>query len=240
MWDSVDSLSNQGIDLMRETNVSIEVGSFGTVSGVISMPDQFTPGTGTGVVLAHGAGNDMHNSLLVAVASGLANAGFPALRFNFLFKEQGRKAPDGREVLDAAWKSAFAFMKSHSDIRPERMVAAGKSMGGRLAAELASAGELPADLLVFLGYPLHALGKKDQLRDAHLYDISIPMLFFAGSRDALCDLELLREVLSKLKAPWDLEVIDGGDHSFDLPKAAGISETEVFARILSRMVDWLS
>jgi len=225
---------------MQEINVSIEVGSLSTVSGVVSMPDEFRPGTGTGVVLAHGAGNDMHNPLLEAVASGLADAGYPALRFNFPYKEQGRKAPDRREVLESAWQSAFEFMKEHDEIRPERMVAAGKSMGGRIAAEMVSAGALPADRLVFLGYPLHAPGKKDRPRDAHLYDISVPMLFFAGSRDTLCDLELLRNVLSKLRAPWDLEVIDGGDHSFKVSRASGISETDVFARIVGKMLDWLT
>jgi hypothetical protein len=36
-----------------------------------------------------------------------------------------------------------------------------------------------------------SLRLKEQLRDAHLYGIKIPMLFFAGTRDALCDLKLL-------------------------------------------------
>ncbi|MBI4772602.1 MAG: dienelactone hydrolase family protein [Deltaproteobacteria bacterium] len=225
---------------MHESHVSIEVAGAGGVSGIVSMPGDFRPGTGTAVVLAHGAGNDMHNPLLEAVASGLADAGYPALRFNFPYKEQGRKAPDRREILESAWQSAFEFMEEHDEIRPERVVAAGKSMGGRIAAEMVSAGALPADRLVFLGYPLHAPGEKDRLRDARLYDISVPMLFFAGSRDSLCDLKLLRSVLSKLRAPWDLEVIDGGDHSFKLPRASGISETDVFARIVSKMLDWLT
>ena len=225
---------------MEEKDVSIEVGNLGAVSGIVSIPDEFRHGTGTGVILAHGAGNDMHNPLLEVVASDLADAGFPALRFNFPYKEQGRKAPDRQEILEAAWQSAFEFMKANAEIGPERVVAAGKSMGGRIAAQMVSAGVLPVDRLIFLGYPLHAPGKKDRPRDAHLYDISIPMLFFAGSRDTLCDLELLRNVLSKLRAPSDLEVIDGGDHSFKLSRAAGISQDGVFARIAGRILEWLA
>ncbi|MFW9996590.1 MAG: alpha/beta family hydrolase [Candidatus Odinarchaeota archaeon] len=225
---------------MQEKHVSIEVASSGAVSGVLSIPEGFRPGTGTGVILAHGAGNDMHHPLLEAVASRLGDAGFPALRFNFPYKEKGRKAPDRPEVLESAWRAAFEFLKANTETRPERVVAAGKSMGGRIAAQMASAGVLPADGLIFLGYPLHASGKKDRPRDAHLYDISVPMLFFAGSRDPLCDLGLLRNVLSKLSAPWDLEVIDGGDHSFKLPKAAGVSQSDVFARIVGRVLDWLT
>jgi predicted alpha/beta-hydrolase family hydrolase len=94
--------------------------------------------------------------------------------------------------------------------------------------------------LVFLGYPLHPPGRKEQLRDAHLYRITIPMLFFAGTRDALCDLELLKPVVSRLKAPANLEVIEGGDHSFVLPKSFKISEEEVYDGILKRATAWLN
>ena len=45
---------------------------------------------------------------------------------------------------------------------------------------MAAAGELPVEKLIFLGYPLHPPGKKEKLRDSHLYSIRAPMLFFAG------------------------------------------------------------
>jgi predicted alpha/beta-hydrolase family hydrolase len=44
-------------------------------------------------------------------------------------------------------------------------------MGGRVASQMVAEGLLPVSKLVFLGYPLHAPGKTDQLRDAHLYSI---------------------------------------------------------------------
>ncbi len=70
-------------------------------------------------------------------------------------------------------------------------------------------------------------------------EIPIPMLFFAGTRDQLCDLQLLRQVLSKLIAPWELEVIEGGDHSFHVPKSYPIDPSEIYELIVCRAVEWL-
>jgi len=91
----------------------------------------------------------------------------------------------------------------------------------------------------FLGYPLHPPGKKEKLRDSHLYSIRAPMLFFTGTRDSLCDLDLLRGVLGRLEGPWALEVIDKGDHSFNVLKSTGKSRDEVYADIIHRAVEWL-
>jgi predicted alpha/beta-hydrolase family hydrolase len=113
-------------------------------------------------------------------------------------------------------------------------------MGGRVASQMVAEGQLAVSSLIFLGYPLHAPGKKDQLRDAHLYQIQIPMLFFAGTRDALCDLDRLHTVLHRLPAPWHLEVIEGGDHSFRVPKSLPISQKDIYAQILQAASSWLS
>ena len=59
-----------------------------------SLPSRRENEKRTGVIVAHGAGNDMETPLLAAFSEGLAAAGYPTLRFNFLYKERGRKAPD--------------------------------------------------------------------------------------------------------------------------------------------------
>ena len=112
-------------------------------------------------------------------------------------------------------------------------------MGGRVASQMVADGLLAANGLALFGYPLHAPGRKERLRDAHLYQIAVPMLFFAGTRDSLCDLDLLKGVFRKLHEPRDLEVIDGGDHSFNLPKAMERPPEEVYAQILNRMTVWM-
>lgn len=221
---------------MENQKVSIEVGEAGKVSAVISIPDGYSGGTG--IIFAHGAGNDMNHPLIVFLAESLAEEGYLTLRFNFPYREQGRKSPDSQEVLSSTWLHAVDFLKQHR-YRTKHIIAAGKSLGGRIASQLAAEGRLPVERLILLGYPLHAPGRKDKLRDRHLYDIGIPMLFFAGTRDSLCDLELLKPVLSQLKTPWDLEIVEGGDHSFNLPKSLGTSQQAVRAQILAGTLEWL-
>jgi predicted alpha/beta-hydrolase family hydrolase len=178
----------------------------------------------------------MTSPLVVAVAEGLSARGHTTLRFNFPYKELGRKAPDPRPKLEQCYRAAVAAFAARA--RPKRLVIGGKSLGGRVASLLAGDG-LACDGLVFLGYPLHPAGRKDELRDGHLAAIPAPMLFVEGTRDPLCDLELLRPVLAKLGGRATLHVVEGGDHSFDLLKSAGRSREDVYAEIVAAVDGWL-
>ncbi len=222
---------------MRNEMVTIPITETEKVSGIVSIPDS---GTDTGIILAHGAGNDMNHPMLSFWADGLTKAGYLTLRFNFLYREKGRGGPDRPDVLYRAWQGAYRFLVEHPEYRSKHITAAGKSLGGRIASQMVAERKLPVERLIFLGYPLHAPGKKDRVRDGHLYEIPIPMLFFAGTRDPLCDLQLLRQVLSKLLAPWELEVIEGGDHSFHVPKSYATDPTEIYEKIVRKTVEWLS
>jgi predicted alpha/beta-hydrolase family hydrolase len=224
---------------METRNVSIPIETGEHVSGVLGIPGAYRTDEGTGIILAHGAGNDMNNPVIVFLAGGLAEAGYLTLRFNFLYKEKGRKAPDPQSILIRTWESVHAFLRGHPEYGPRRILAAGKSMGGRVASQMVAEGLLPAAGLIFLGYPLHPPGQKDKLRTAHLFQLSVPLLFFAGTRDTLCDLSLLRETLAQLSIPWDLEVIRDGDHSFKVPKSSGLTQGEIYRRILQKTVEWL-
>jgi len=221
---------------MKTKNVSIPLETGECVSGVMSVPDEFRAGQGTGIIVAHGAGNDMNNPLIVFLSEGLGEAGYPTLRFNFLYKERGRKAPDPEGVLIRTWQGAHEFF---SEWGPGRVVAAGKSMGGRIALQMVAEELLHAEGLIFLGYPLHPPGDKERLRVAHLLRVTVPLLFFAGTRDSLCDLLLLKGVLKELSVPWDLEIIEDGDHSFHVPKSSGLTQEEIYGRILRKTVQWL-
>lgn len=224
---------------MKTIKVMITVAEDDEVSGILAVPQNFQIGKTTAVIFAHGAGNDMNNPLIVYLANGLSDRGYLTLRFNFPYKEKGKKAPDSQKKLVQTWRSVYDFLESHPKFGPRSIVAAGKSMGGRVASQMIAENLLPVKQIVFLGYPLHAPGKKDKLRDAHLYHISIPMLFFAGTRDSLCDLSMLQNVLNKLKVSWDLDVIEGGDHSFNLPKSAKISQEDIYSQILDKTIAWL-
>ena len=218
--------------------VTIPVEGHGETSGVLTRPDgSFRK---TAVIVAHGAGNDMDTPLLVAFSEGLAHAGFPVMRFNFLYAEQGRKAPDRQEALMKTWSAAHAFFNQALGSRALPIVAAGKSMGGRIASMMAAEGLLSLKGLIFLGYPLHPMDNKEKVRDEHLYKITIPMLFFAGTKDPLCDFRKLDAVLKRLKAAWTLSKLEGGDHSLHVPKSTGLMEEDIYERIIEESTDWLS
>ena len=224
---------------MNQQKITIPVEDKGTVSGVLSIPEGYPPNGGIGAIFAHGAANDMDNPLIVKIANGLCQAGFITLRFNFLYREKGKDSIDSQTTLEKTWSSALTYFKENSGCDIERTIGVGKSLGGRIASQMIAEDQLAADRLVFLGYPLHPPGKKDKIRDEHLYRIPIPMLFFAGTRDPFADLSLLKGVVDKIPGDPTLEIIEDGDHSFDLPKSSDIPQGMVYDRILRKTLQWL-
>lgn len=176
----------------------------GEVSGVWTGGDPV-------VVVAHGAGNDMTSDLLVGFCEGLADERVGSLRFNFAYKEAGRRAPDPLGSLRDVFTAAFEEAVRRSDGGP--VLAGGKSLGGRIASLLVADG-LPAAALVFLGYPLHPPGKPERLRDEHLDRIEVPMLFLEGTRDPFARWDLLERVCTRLGPVATLHAFEGADHSF--------------------------
>jgi predicted alpha/beta-hydrolase family hydrolase len=217
----------------------VQVGASGAVSAVAARPDGFESPAPCAVVLAHGAGADMTNPLLSAVHEGLAAAGYLAVKFNFPYTERRARAPDRRPVLESCYRDVLAWLGGASPYRPRTMVIGGKSLGGRIASYLAATGTEVAGVL-FLGYPLHPAGQPTKLRADHLATIAAPMLFFAGTRDALCHLDRLRPVLRRIGPRASLHLIEGGDHSFHTPRRLGRSDAEVWAEVVRASVDWLS
>lgn len=209
------------------------------ISTLVSFPQNYNASEKVTVIIAHGAGNDMFNPLITHMAHGLDRAGHLSIRFNFPYKDKGRRNPDSDDVLMATWMSVFQFFKNHPGYQPRKVVVAGKSLGGRVATQAVATGLLDAQGIILLGYPLHPPGKKDILRDAHLHRIAVPMLFFEGSRDPFCDIAILRDLLGRIKAPSTLDVIEGADHSFKMPANSNIPEDQVYARILGKTLSWL-
>ena len=63
------------------------------------------------VVLGHGAGNDMTSPFLTFIAHGLRDRGCAAVRFNFPYREAGRRAPDRQPVLEATYRAVLAAVR---------------------------------------------------------------------------------------------------------------------------------
>lgn len=208
-----------------------------TVSSEWAIPHKYD--RGVGIVIAHGAGNDMRNPLLSYVHRRMADAGVLAVKFNFPYMQRGRRLPDPPARLIRTWRAVVERIASDRDLSPLRLVLSGKSLGGRMAS-MAVAQGLPAHGLVFFGYPLHPPKRFDKLRTGHLEAVHIPMLFIQGTRDALCDLERLRrEVIDKHPDLASLHVVDGADHSFKVPKKLRRSEQSVYQEVADASMRWI-
>jgi predicted alpha/beta-hydrolase family hydrolase len=172
------------------------------------------------IVFAHGAGAPSSSPWMRRWAQRLGALG-TVVAFDYPYMRQKRRAPDKLPVLVAAHREALAQARAQAGAGAP-VVLAGKSMGSRvgchLAVELAEtvqqAGTPPAALICF-GYPLRAVGS-GTLRDEVLRQLSTPILFLQGSRDALCPLADLETVRGVMRAPNELFVVEGGDHSLTL------------------------
>jgi uncharacterized protein len=166
------------------------------------------------IVVAHGAGVGMDHPFMAGFARAIADEGVAALRVNFPYMEAGRRSPDRPAVAVAALVAAFDVARSRAKPR-EPVWIGGKSFGGRMGSVAVAEG-LPAAGLVFLGYPLHPPGKPERVRDEHLYEIAVPMLFIQGSGDPFATPDVLKPVLKRLGKNATLHTIEGGGHSLEV------------------------
>lgn len=209
------------------------------VAAILDTPDEDLGGPV--VLLAHGAGVGMTSPFLETIGRGLADAGLPTLRFQYAYAErmargESRRPPDRRPVLEAVHEAArLTWMERFPERTP---VLAGKSMGGRMSSYLAAEG-VDCAALVFYGYPLHPAGKPEKQRTEHFPALAQPALFLTGTRDALCDLELLRPALATYGGTPTLEIVEEADHDFAVPRRTGRSREEVLQELVDRTVAWI-
>jgi predicted alpha/beta-hydrolase family hydrolase len=188
-------------------------------------------------VLAHGAGAGMRHPFLESVSERLASRRIATFRFQFPYMEKGRRSPDGRAVLLATVRTAVAAAAAQAGDLP--LVAGGKSMGGRMTSLAASEQPLGAVRgLVFLGFPLHAAGRPGAERAEHLARVRVPMLFLQGTRDRLAEPELLAPVCDALGRRATLHVVEGGDHSFHVPRRSGRDDAAVLDELAETIAAW--
>ncbi len=220
---------------MHTENYQIKVNEKSSISASAIIPDNHQ----AILIIAHGAGHDMHSTFISYLHEEIARAGIMTVKFNFPYKELGRKAPDRPPVLEATWHAVIDAVLNNSGYRPEQIFLSGKSMGGRYASMIAAQRPGLGGLIVY-GYPLHAPGKLDKLRSEHLSLITCPMLFFQGTRDSLCKINIFKPIVAKLTAPTELHIIEGGDHSFKVLKKLERTESEVWQEITEKSSEWIN
>lgn len=212
--------------------ITLVVNDATRVSGLFDHPR----GSKVCVVLAHGAGAGMEHPFLATVAQGLALRGVSTLRYQFPYMERGDKRPDLPPLCHATVRAAVTAARQL--VPGSRLIAGGKSFGGRMTSQAQAAAPLAeVSGLVFWGFPLHPSGKPSIDRGAHLAKVRIPMLFLQGTRDSLADLSLLRPLVAALPHTT-LEELEGADHSFHVPKRSGRTDAEVRAEMIEDLLAW--
>src|SRR5438876_2074871 len=222
---------------MEAETLTVEVNESERVTALLYSADRKNR-AGFTVVLGHGAGANQLSGFMRMFASGLAGRGIDAVTFNFLYTERGRRFPDPKARLESCYRAVIHAALNHRKLKKNRLVIGGKSMGGRIASQVAAAEGNRISGLVFLGYPLHPPGRPDKLRDEHLKEIRAPMLFAQGARDAFGTADEIRAVIKKHRLSATLYIIEGGDHSFKVPKSAGVPQATVYEMIMDKVTDW--
>jgi predicted alpha/beta-hydrolase family hydrolase len=189
-------------------------------------------------VLAHGAGAGMDHAFLAELAQRLCGQGIAVLRFQFPFMQQGSRRPDPPAVAQSAVRAAVEEARRRFPALP--LFAGGKSFGARMSSQAQAAGSLPGVRgLVFVGFPLHPAGKPGTARAGHLAQVDVPMLFLQGTRDALADLALVRDVVQPLAARATLHVVEGADHAFHVLVRSGRTDAQVLDELAATAAHWM-
>jgi predicted alpha/beta-hydrolase family hydrolase len=166
----------------------------------------------------------------------MAERDITAATFDFPYITAHRKIPDPAPVLEAHWLKAIDATRARCGDLP--VFIGGKSMGGRIASQVAAGTHPTIAGLVFLGYPLHPPGRPDRLRDAHLRHVLEPMLFVQGTRDPFGTAAEIRDLLPRLRQA-ELHEVAGGDHSFKVTGRRGVKPGEVMTDIMDVVARWI-
>lgn len=190
------------------------------------------------ILLAHGAGAPMDSTSMNAIVDALAQESFRVARFEFSYmaarREGGGKPPPKAEKLIDEYRNAVAGIAAATPL-----IIGGKSMGGRVASMLADQMHAEGAIagLLCLGYPFHPPAKPDQLRTAHLENLSVPTLVIQGTRDPFgTNEEVDQYQLSEaIKIFW----LEDGDHDLKpRKKFSGFSVADHLKTMAMTTRDW--
>jgi predicted alpha/beta-hydrolase family hydrolase len=208
------------------------------VSGVLGIPRWWPTGERVSVVIAHGAGRDMNDPIIEHLHRELTECRYLTLRFNHPFAEAKKRRPDSLRILRRTLQSAVAVLTGDSTAAPAHLFLGGKGLGALVTADLASS-RVRVDGLFFLGYPLHTSGKPETTQAEQLYRLISPMLFVQGTRDRACDLDVLRQTLTRVGAPTTLQICREADQHFTVLKKSDRTEEEVRSEVVNGLDGWI-
>ena len=221
------------------SELSVEVGGGGAATTALVYAASAHP-VGAALVLGHGAGAGQGSPFMTGFAAALAALGVDTVTFNFLYTEQRRRIPDRAPALESCYRAAIDAVRARVPSARDALFIGGKSMGGRIATQVAAAdAALPVRGLVLLGYPLHPPGRPAERRDSHLPAVRRPMLFVQGSRDAFGTPAQLSPIFEAMTPAASLHEVADGDHSFKVPRVDAAGQAAVYANIQQAVVAWV-
>lgn len=179
--------------------------------------------SGVVLVLAPGSGASHTHPSTVALAEGLVSAGVHVRTFDFVYRALGKYAPDRMPKLVSAF---LAVLEDTEERVGDVAFLGGKSMGGRVALEVAKSRASLRGIVLF-SYPLSPPGRDAERvpREALLRASSVPVRVVQGSRDAFGGEAVLKDIVESLAPRVSLEVLAGGDHGLEIGKTARAGRT---------------
>jgi predicted alpha/beta-hydrolase family hydrolase len=179
------------------------------------------------LIFAHGAGADKSHAFMESFSEALNQEKFNVLRFNFPYMdvrlEDGkRRPPDRMPKLIDCFESVIAELSTDLPV-----FLIGKSMGGRVAATLASNESLIAKGIVCLGYPFHPQKKPEKLRLAPLIETTKPVLILQGTRDALGNKDEIEQY--DFSTRCEVVFFEDGDHDLKPRVKSGFTHKQHLA-----------
>jgi uncharacterized protein len=163
------------------------------------------------LLLAPGASASKDQSALVTIDGAASAVGGKVRRMDFPYRLAGKSVPDKPEVLVASVEQEAAALVAEGGLRPDRLFAGGRSMGGRICS-MAVAEGMPAAGLVLVSYPLHPPGKPERARTEHFGRLQVPCLFVSGTRDAFGPPDELEAAVALIPGAVTLHWVERGDH----------------------------
>lgn len=205
---------------MTESHFTLNT-SLGELSATLNEPGKATHA----LLLAHGAGADHRHAHMSALAEAFASQKIATMRFNFPFKQKGLNRVDSTPVAIGSITEAAAVLEKKV---PLPLLIGGHSFGGRMATHAIAENKLTCSAMILCSFPLHGAGKPSTDRAAHLKDITEPMIFLSGTRDALADRLLLQQETDKLTARQKIHWLDTADHSYKILKRTRTPAIDVY------------
>lgn len=177
------------------------------------------------LLLSHGAGGGIDAPDLRELADELPRQGISVQLLEMPWRVAGRKVAPRPAILDECLLAVAGALRPRVPL-----VVGGRSAGARAAARCA--GQVGADGLLALSFPLHPPGKPERSRLPELEGAGVPTLVVQGERDPFGGPEEFPDHV-------DLTVVPLADHSFHVPRRGEVSREDAMGIVVEAVLEWV-